>query len=186
MDFKKLKQASLSKKDKSSKKILDVKISRLCKKINSLNDYYTTSSCSGRIVLIIDKNKKAEGLFLKVWHDLINFSKLKKELKKILSSNSLNVKFKQEPCILHVACYDLNSALKLLDKARKNGWKRSGITSSGKKFVVELISTEKLEFPIVNKGKLLIDNNFLKIIAEKSNINLKKSWEKIEKLRKSL
>ena len=57
---------------------------------------------------------------------------------------------------------------------------------SGNKYFVELSSTEKLEFPIFYKGKIFVDENFLKVIVEKSNENLKKSWKKIERLKKSI
>ncbi len=54
------KKSTLSKLDKSSKGDWDKKIVNLCEKINSLENFYTTSSCSGRIVLIVDNIKKAQ------------------------------------------------------------------------------------------------------------------------------
>jgi len=182
--FQKRKKATLSKIDKSSKKSWDEKVVSLCKKINLLENFYTTSSCSGRIVLIIDNTKKSPGLFIKVWHEKINFEQLKKNLNEINKNGT--VKFKQEPCILHVACRNLCDAQKLLDKAKLAGWKKSGIIASKNRFVVELNSTEKLEFPIIKNSKTLVDNEFLKIIVKKSNENLKKSWKKIEKLKNIL
>ena len=50
--------------DKSSIGKWAEKISGLCGKINSKENYYTTSSCSGRILLLIDQEKKGEDLFL--------------------------------------------------------------------------------------------------------------------------
>jgi tRNA(Phe) wybutosine-synthesizing methylase Tyw3 len=38
----------------------------------------------------------------------------------------------------------------------------------------------------MNKGKLLVNNEFLEIILKRCNENLKKSWEKIERLKKYL
>ncbi len=235
-NFLRRKQDTLSRKDKSSKGDWDEKILKLCDKINLNENYYTTSSCSGRIVLMINQDKKAERLFLKIWHDLISFEELKKELGKILhsqvrdidgSSQALsglsqknlinerkkfnlddklnpqnfitnskkfatkgasnnNIKFKQESVIIHVACKTFEDAKKFLLKSQRAGFKRSGIISSGKRFVVECISTEKLEFPIINNGKLIVDNEFLKIVVGKANENLEKGWGKIERLGKSL
>ena len=182
-NFQKRKKAVLSKLDKSSKKFWDVKIVSLCEKINSLENFYTTSSCSGRVVLIVDNSKKVPGLFVKVWHEKINFEELKKNLEKISKGN---IMFKQEPVILHVACENLESALNFLKKARVVGFKRGGIISGGRRFVLELIGTEKLEFPIISEGKILVEDNFLKEIVKKSNENLKKSWERIEKLKNIL
>ncbi|MBU2562671.1 MAG: hypothetical protein KKF68_03355 [Nanoarchaeota archaeon] len=183
-DFSQRKQSILSKLDKSSKKSWDKKITLLCKKINSSEDYYTTSSCSGRVVLMINQDKKEEGLFLKIYHDLISYNQLKEDLIQISKKNKRFLKFKQEPCILHVACKNLESAQKLYALAKLAGWKKSGIISSEKRFIVELNSTERLEFPIIEKGKILVDDSFLKIIVRESNSKLKKSWNKVEKLEK--
>ncbi|MBS3064855.1 MAG: hypothetical protein J4472_03505, partial [DPANN group archaeon] len=122
----------------------------------------------GRIIVMVDQDKKGPGLFEFVSHDLV------KELKK----------FKSEPPILHVACKTLEDAETFLIKAQNAGWKRSGIISLRRNIVVEIISTDKLEFPLVKNGKLLVDEEFLKIVLEKVNENLKKGWRKIEKLKK--
>ena len=182
--FNKRKKSTLSKLDKSSKKSWDKKIISLCEKINSLDDYYTTSSCSGRVVLIVDNAKKGPGLFVKVWHEKIKFEELITSLRSVIGGRA--IVFKQEPVILHVACRDLESALDFLKKARTVGFKRGGLISGGNRFVLELIGTEKLEFPIIKDGKVLADENFLKEIVQKSNKNLGKGWEKIKKLKKIL
>jgi len=67
------KTAVLSKLDKSSIGGWDKKIKKLCEKINSLDDFYTTSSCSGRVILMIQQDKKGKDLFLKTWHEKISF-----------------------------------------------------------------------------------------------------------------
>ncbi len=182
--FKKRKQDILSKKDKSHRGKWDEKILNLCKKINSFDCYYTTSSCSGRIVLIINKERKQSGLFLKVRHNLISFKDLKRDLKEI--KNKEDIKFKMEPCALHVACKGFKDAKELCDKAKLAGWKKSGIISINKRFVVELNSTERLEFPIIKNGKLLVNDEFLREIVKQSNKKLKKCWKKIQKLNKFL
>ena len=239
-NFLQRKQDILSKQDKSSKQSWDEKIKDLCEKINQKENYYTTSSCSGRVVVMLDKEKKGPCLFKFVSHDLLDFNKFMKDLNKIASFHSVVnnkqlmknprdnnnnnlieksgeggylhnitsktmmqaredsrtiksrtkqdglIKFKQEPCILHVSCRTLKDAQNLLNKAKLAGWKRSGIISSEKRFIVELNGTEKLEFPLMLKGKILVNEIFLKIVLEKANENLKKSWEKIQKFEKSL
>jgi tRNA wybutosine-synthesizing protein 3 len=182
--FKMRKQEVLAKLDKSSKQSWDKPILELCEKINDLENYYTTSSCSGRVLVMVDQEKKGPGLFEYVSHDLINLKKLKDNLNKVTKSSL--IKFKQEPCILHVACKDLNLAQELLDKASRAGWKRSGIISSGKRFIVEMNGTDKLEFPIMKDGKILVDDEFLGLVVEKSNKNMKRSWEMIGKLKNAI
>ncbi len=236
--FTQRKQSILSRMDKSSMKRWDKKIIPLCNKINKSKNYCTTSSCSGRVVLMIDQEKKSPNLFLALSHDLISFKWIKENIDKIMnqannlesnisrSSSSeiyankasnfkveksismitgfnrgkswhkpdlkqrknfpMEIKFKCEPIILHVICRDLNSAVSLLEKAKKSGLKHSGIHSIGKKIILEINGSDKLEFPIINKSRILVSDNFLKIIIKKSNEKLKKNWNQIKKLEKSL
>jgi tRNA wybutosine-synthesizing protein 3 len=173
----------LNKLDKSSAGEWDEKIASLCRKINLKENYYTTSSCSGRIILMIDQDKKGKDLFLFVSHDKISLNQLKKELELALKKGK-NVKFKEEPCIFHVACKTLEDAKVFYEKGKLAGWKRLGIIGTRNGFTFELNSTEKLEFPIIQKGKILVDDNFLKIIVEDSNKKIEKNWLKIKKLEK--
>ena len=179
--FNKRKNDILSKGDKSHKGNWDEKIKDLCEKINSFADYYTTSSCSGRIVLMVDRDKKARGMIIKSYHGLISFSELKEDLKEILKRKE-DIKLKMEPNALHVACRKLEDAEKLYNCAKSAGWKKSGVISFNKRFMVELNSTERLEFPVIRKGKILVDDEFLKVIVSDANKKLKRCWQRIEKL----
>ena len=183
--FLKRKKDILSKKDKSFIGDIDDKIKSLCDRINSLEDCYTTSSCSGRVVLMIDQEKKDKELMLKIYHNFISFAELKKNLNELLKTGK-NIRFKMEPCALHVACREFEQAKKLCNDARVAGWKRTGIISSEKRFVIEMNSTEKLDFPVIRNRKMLVDDNFLKIIAEEANEKLERCWRKIEELEKNI
>ena len=177
--FLRRKTSVLSKSDKSFIGKWDEKIIPLCNKINSSPNYYTTSSCSGRIVLMIDQNKKSHNLFLKISHELISFNWLKNNLNKIKNKF---VKFKCEPPILHVVCRNLESASLLLEKAKISGMKHSGIHCLGRNIILEIHGDDRLEFPIFSKNKILVDDDFLKLAAKESNEKLKKSWKMIENL----
>ena len=204
-NFNQRKKDVLSKSDKSSIGKWDEKIISLCEKINSKENYYTTSSCSGRILLMIEQEKKGENLFLFVSHDKISFKELKNEIDKIVSPpnsslhshernnarensrpprENLKIKFKLEPCILHIACKNLEDAEKLFEIGKNAGWKRLGIIGTRNGFTFELNSTEKLEFPIIKNKKILVDDNFLNIVVDEANGKLEKGWGKIRKLGK--
>ena len=58
MSFINEKKVFLSKLDKSNKSSIDKNILNLINLINQKDDYYTTSSCSGRVYLRSDSNKK--------------------------------------------------------------------------------------------------------------------------------
>jgi tRNA wybutosine-synthesizing protein 3 len=171
--FEQRKKDILSKEDKSNIGGWDKHIWELCNKINSLDNYYTTSSCSGRIMIIVDQDKKSPNLFEFVSHNQIKELKIPREG---------DHKFKQEPPILHIACKDTNSAKIILNKIRDAGWKRAGIISLGKNIIIEVLGTDKIEFPLVKNGKLLVDEDFLELVIEKSNKNLQKGWDKINQL----
>ncbi|NMB66960.1 hypothetical protein GYA25_02795 [Candidatus Woesearchaeota archaeon] len=182
-NFYKRKKDILSKKDKSSIGKWDKRIVKLCNKINSLENYYTTSSCSGRIILIVDQEKKAENLFVFVSHEKINFKKLKEELNKAIFLNK-DIKFKLESFILHINSKTLEDARKILEIGKKSGFKKIGIIGLRNGFTIEIQGSEKIDFPIIQNKKILVDDNFLKIIVKDANKKLGNNWKKIKKLEK--
>jgi tRNA wybutosine-synthesizing protein 3 len=180
------KAAVLSKLDKSSIGEWDKRIKGLCEKINKLPYFYTTSSCSGRIILMIQQEKKENDLFLKTWHDKISFNELKSALDELCKLKKKIVKFKFEPPIIHVACRELKNATQILEKAKYLGFKRSSILTCDRNIVVELNTSERLEFPIINNGKILVDDEFLKLVVKTSHQKLESGWRKIESLEKNM
>jgi tRNA wybutosine-synthesizing protein 3 len=184
--FSRRKQDCLSKNDKSSIGEWDEPILKLCDKINKLENYYTLSSCSGRIVLIKNLEKKQPGMFIFRSHEKVSFEELQRILKEA-EKNKETLIFKQEQPIIHVACENLKDSEKMLKKAQESGFKHSGIISIlENRIVVEIIGSEQLALPILEKGKILVDNNFLEILLKESNRRLEKGWEKINKLEKSV
>jgi len=205
MTFEKEKNDFLRKKDKSRKGSIDVKIKKLVDKINSLEDFYTTSSCSGRILLLAipRSNKKNEVQYLFATHKKTNYNEIKKIINKTQENQRFSghrkskgfsselpkndVWFKVEPVILHIASENLNSAKKILNTARDIGFRRSGIISLGKNRVtMEFVSTEKIETIVSKNGKLVIDGDYFKILIKEGNQKLEKTWEKIERLYKKV
>ncbi len=181
------KNSILLRKDNSFIGEWDKKIIPLCEKINSLENYYTNSSCSGRIILMVDQEKKGEGLFKFITHEKIKIGELKKEIKKILESKEkINIKLKTEPPIIHITCFDFKDAKELAILSNLSGFKKTGLISFDRKIILEISSGEKIELPIIKEGKLLIEEEFLKIILENSNRKLESSWKKIKKLEESL
>jgi len=182
-DFLLNKKKQLSRKDSSNIGEWDEKIKALCEKINNKENYYTTSSCSGRIVLLKSSDKKIENAFLFRSHEKLVFKDFKKVLKKI-DYNGI-VEFQQTPCILHVACRTIEDAFEIVRLAKLAGWKRSGIMSVDKKnrrVMVELHSTESMSFPIMHKKNLLVSEDYIKIVICIANSKLERVWKKIKKL----
>jgi len=186
ISFERRKEDCLKKDDKSSIGEWDKPILSLCQKINKNPDYYTLSSCSGRIVLIKNLEKKQPNMFIFRSHELVSFKEIKEALE-LASKNKESLIFKQEQPILHVACLDLENAEEMLRNAQLAGFKHSGIISLAEsRIVVEIIGSEQLAFPIMEKGKILVDEEFLKILIRESIRRLEIGWEKIQKLQKSI
>ena len=117
-------------------------------------------------------------------HDKVKFNEINKSLKiystknnsnneKSIKSNKKNnyeIWFKQQPLILHVACRDLESAIKLLETARKI-FRRAGIIGvTSKKVMIEIIGSEHLE-TIVSDRNFVIDEKYLKQLIKYANMN---------------
>ena len=185
MSFSDRKIVQLKKQDKSNIGYIDKPILKLVNKINSLENYYTTSSCAGRITLIKDMEQKKQGLFLFRTHEKISFEKIKNELNNAKKYRKL-VYFKQEPCILHIACKDIAAAQELIDKAKFVGFKKSGMFATKNRVICELLSTENIILPIIDKGKILVSDSFLKLLVKEANKKLERTRKKINNFYESL
>jgi tRNA wybutosine-synthesizing protein 3 len=177
MDFENNKKTFLAKTDKSKKGSIDKHIISLINKINSLNDYYSTSSCSGRIVLLkeSESGRKNEAEWVFASHDLVEFN----EITAVNLEDKNNIWFKFEPPIIHISCCDIKAAQKLLDIARPL-FKLSGIISTLKN-IVEIRGTERIDAPLKD-----VSEDYLKVLVEIANQKMKSCWKKIEMLELSL
>ena len=184
MTFESDKKTTLNKIDKSKKGSIDKEILGLVNKINKSKNYYTTSSCSGRIVLLSKKSgKKQEAKWLFKSHKKITLEEIKSALKPLPKTD---VYFRFEPLILHIAAENIEYAQRLVNLARNLGFKRTGIQSTKNKIIIEIASTEILETIIAKEGKLLVDSNYLKILIQEANKKLQQNNKKIKKFENNL
>ncbi|MBI2657493.1 hypothetical protein HYX08_02250 [Candidatus Woesearchaeota archaeon] len=204
-NFAKEKSDFLNKKDKSRKGSIDKDIVDLVNLINSNKDFYTTSSCAGRIVLLEVKSKRkdeCDWIFTK--HDKVKFKEVFSSLaqydKKISSPRASSgskameetrfkssfkhpIWFKQQPIILHVACRSLDAAKSLLNMARKV-FKHSGILSiTERKTTIEIIGNERIDTIIADKN-FAADENYIKQLLKYANRNFAENKRKSKKLLK--
>lgn len=176
--FNKEKQIQLSRSDLSKKGSIDLKIKTLVDKINSKNDYYTTSSCSGRIMLLTEGKTKKDAEWIFVSHNKAKLSEIKKAIKKLPKET---LWFKFEPMILHVCCNSIDSAQKLAELAKQSGFKHSGIMSSGKRIIAEIRGTDFISAPIAFSGRMAVDNDYLKRSLIEANKKIERNESKIKK-----
>lgn len=181
MDFNKKKKEILSKEDKSRKGSVDKRIKSLCEVMNNSADFATSSSCAGRILLL--KTFKLKNKLPKAWiwvtHEKTTLKEVKRALEEYNEESPLQ--FKQESAILHVYCGTLENAETLMNAARESGFKRSGIITTKKQIVVEVICREHVTVPIYDK-KLLVTEEYLRYLIAEANRKLEKSWKAIKTL----
>lgn len=175
--FQKQKESFLKKTDKSKKGSIDLPIKKLINIINKRSEFYTTSSCSGRTVLIAPKKKKGTEWFY-ITHKKASLKDIENKLKNI-PKKDIWIKF--EPFIIHIACKNFDSAEQILKKARNAGIKKAGIQST-KKILVEMIGTDSLNALIAKKGKIMITKDYLKELIRQANLKQKNNLKKIKKL----
>ena len=145
------------------------------KKVNASRDYFSSSSCSGRLLLLAlpGSGTKKEAYFFARYHEPATFEDI---WKKIQAFNDGALWFKMESFILHLGCKDLKRAEKILEVMRQSGLKRGGImvTKPGK-FMVEFQGTEAMSLPVKEKGKVLVDKTFMEHVVKTANQKLKKN-----------
>ncbi|KAM9720064.1 tRNA wybutosine-synthesizing protein 3 homolog isoform 4-T4 [Menidia menidia] len=131
--FEQRKKYCLNKLDLSKKGSVDEDIQHVVYLINSCKDLFTTSSCSGRIILFdgfpnnSDVQKKG-CVWLFVAHSKCTFDDLMSGLSR--STNDAVLKF--EPFVLHVQCRRLEDAQLMHSVAVNSAFRNSGITVSKK------------------------------------------------------
>ena len=166
----------LAKADKSKKGSVDKQIVSLIKLINKHPDYYTTSSCAGRIMILKPGNKKHQTKWLFVSHDPVKSIEIKpsKEITWL----------RYEPLILHICCRTIEDAKKVMKITSNSAFKHSGIISIKNKIIFEIVGIDYMDIPLTKDNKVLIDDNYLKIIVSETNKKLKLNLKRIKEFEK--
>ena len=153
--------------------------------INNDEGYYTSSSCAGRIVLLeiprIGDKRGAE--FLGIWHRIITPTEFEAATKK--ATKGLLWLLAQSP-ILHIGTQTNELADRLVKIAISCGFKNSAVKSTGKKIIIEISSTERLDAPIGRNGRIFCDDEYLLLLVEIANEVIDRSQEKLVRFEHTL
>jgi tRNA wybutosine-synthesizing protein 3 len=176
---------------------VDLQILPIIELINSHPDYYTTSSCSGRIQIIelpqIGDKKKS--IALGKWHEPVTHNQVQSVLNKWNGTGVVYL-LAQSP-IIHVVCKSLGSASELRNIADSAGFKYSSIRSlkeqkaisnddEFEKITVEILSTERVDVPVAAENKIFPDDEYLEFIINNANNCLVRAQRKLKILRDKL
>lgn len=164
---------------------IDGGVSQILRQINALKGFYTSSSCAGRIVLlqIPTIGDKHAASFLGIWHRTIKAEEVL--VSATQATTGLLWLLAQSP-IIHIGAETLTQANSMVKIAISSGFKNSAVKSTGKKIIIELASTERLDAPIGRDGLLFCEKQYLDLLVEISNEIIKRSQEKLDRLAKKL
>jgi len=162
----------------------DDEIVTILARINSLEGFFTTSSCSGRIVLIClpQIGAKREAEFIGKWHRPVGKEEVLGALK---GSKSDEIWLLAQSPILHVSCRGLENAKALLQIAMESGFKYSGIKAISKsddKVMVEIMSTERMDVPLGKDGVIFCSEQYIEFIVSKADFMLERGKAKLKRL----
>ncbi len=154
--------------------------------VNQRLEYcYTTSSCSGRIVVIEapEPGDKPGARILGKWHRRVEAQEVAEALKRA-SSKRLVWASAQGP-LLHVACLEKEDARTILRAGHLAGFKYSCIhVAYGERWIVELRSAERIDIPVYFRGRRVMEDSSL--LAEILNYYLGLGKVRIPRLVRAL
>jgi len=164
----------------------DADVEEVLQKINVLEDFFTTSSCSGRIALISlpEIGAKREARFIGKWHRPVKKEEVLEAINSAKAFRNGDLWFIAQSPIMHVACRSLAKATALLRIAIESGFKYSGIKAIAKqngRVVVEIMSTERMDVPLATADRMLCSEAHLDFIVAKANLMLTRSKEKLKR-----
>lgn len=175
--FESWKNQCLRKCDFSKKGSVDDDISHIVSFINSHDQYFTTSSCSGRIILFDGawdcQVQKRNCSWLFVTHQKCQSEDVLTSLEKSVGDATL----KFEPFVLHVQCKKLEDAQLLHTVAVNSGFRNSGITVGKKGKIIMFAAHIVLRFLSATEE---LSSSLTNILISLSEF-LTRRWKKILK-----
>lgn len=167
-------------------KYVDEMLVPFLKRFNKKENYFTTSSCCGRIMLLgADENEtKQPKMFVGKWHRKVTFNEVYSLLEK--ETKHKEIWLKQESFIFHIVAKNLEYAKKILDLKTKLGIRRGGIfiVEDGR-YIVELIGSNNLSVPIKFDNEIILNKKQIKLIIKKANLKLEKNYRILKDILKA-
>ena len=187
MEFSQYKSNAMKKLEHAlSEGLVDEGVISVINSFNSHPDIFTTSSCAGRIQLIIlpDIGRKDSVQRRKTWHREVTVDDVEGAISEFdIPDYSIVILQAQSP-IFHLSCRTMELAIKLRGIVHGQGWKYSSlITGNDEKWNVEILSANRIDNLLFRKGVISPpDKERLNFIIEESNKILVKAQARLEAL----
>ncbi|XP_067331567.1 tRNA wybutosine-synthesizing protein 3 homolog isoform X2 [Channa argus] len=162
--FSQWKKQCLNKLDLSKKGSVDQDIEHVVSLLNSCEEYFTTSSCSGRIILIDGAPESSDVQKQNcVWLFVSHKTCTSDDLMTAVAKSSGDAVLKFEPFVLHVQCRRLEDAQ-----------------------LMAVRSTHGLEVPLSHEGKLLVEHKYINFLTQIANQKMEENLRRIHRFFQNL
>jgi len=163
--------------------MVDKRVIPIISLINDDENYVTTSSCAGRMVMmqLPTVGDKKQAMFLGRWHRHVEFSEVRDALEKYSKGQ---LWFIAQSPIFHIAVKSIDAADDLVKLGIGAGFKHSGFKSIKTNTIVELCSTERMDVPLGINDKCIVSEKYLLMIVKLGNDLLLRSQKKLDRLQK--
>ncbi|XP_051712317.1 tRNA wybutosine-synthesizing protein 3 homolog isoform X3 [Oryctolagus cuniculus] len=181
-EFRRWKAQCLSRADLSRKGSVDEDAVEIVQLLNAQEQFFTTSSCAGRILLLDGgingfEVQKKQCCWLLVTHKPC----VKEDMIVALRKANGDAILKFEPFVLHVQCRQLRDAQILHAVAINSGFRNSGITVGKRgKTILAVRSTHGLEVPLSHNGKLMVTEEYVDFLLNIANQKMEENKKRIE------
>ena len=185
-DFLKSKERAMYALEKAMKNgEVDEKALPIIEKLNGVEEFFTTSSCSGRIVIleVPSLGQKVDARFLGKWDGEVTVDDITDAIE---NAKKGEIWMLAQPPIFHVSAANMKKASELLGIAKQSGFKDSGIKHTGKRILIEIKSTEEMDVPVGMDGKMMCSNEYLSLIVSVANEIIERAEKKLEGLEENI
>ncbi len=160
---------------------VDAQMRGLCGFVAKTGGFYTSSCCSGRIILLEKRGeRKIDTFFHRKWHRPVEQDEF---LEGVREKTAGEVLLKVDPFILHIGCETLDGANRVLGAMKRAGVKRGGIIlAEPGKFIIELQGTEKMDVPLKDGEKSFAGEGYLLYLLKKANALLGRNYKRLSRL----
>ncbi|XP_053248018.1 tRNA wybutosine-synthesizing protein 3 homolog isoform X2 [Podarcis raffonei] len=162
-DFKRWKEQRLSRADGSRKGSVDEPIAGIVRLLNGRDSFCTTSSCSGRVVVLEQPPlpPRAEA--------------------------TTGFEIQKQNCTWLMVTHQICTIENVHKVAIEAGFRNSGITVGRKgKIMMAVRSTHCLEVPLSRKGKLMVSEEYVDFVVQVANQKMEENWKRIDRFYSSL
>ena len=187
-----LDDADASALDRSRAGRVDARCETLVRDAFASRDFYTTSSCSGRVSVFADRDEDdaAEERKGGVWAYVSHERAVVEDVTRAVDAHgggkdgrgaTLTLRF--EPFILAVEARDLERGAAFVRCARECGYRESGITACEKRVICSVRCQLRMEAPVVVDGERVVTNDGLETLVRIANEKFDVNAARMERFR---